>query len=100
MLTDERGIQKLNRLTSCTVFEIRSPIWGGGRKVVGLDQDRITKHNEITFTYRRKSDGQLSFPDHYYFDGDDLKRNYPVMRIGNTTLKLIPFTDLKRLQRI
>ena len=63
-------IKELSRTTVCTLFKIRAPIWNGGKKMVGLNMQRITKHNEIHFTYVRKSDGELSIPDKYYFDGD------------------------------
>lgn len=90
----------LDKTTPCTLFEIKSPLWNGGVKSVGLNEDRIAKHNEIVFTYRRKSDGQLSFPDHYYFDGDKLKEvNYPRQQIKLTTLVIVPFSDLEKLQR-
>lgn len=93
-------MKTLDRTTVCQLFEIRSPIWGGGKKVVGLNLQRIRKHNEIHFTYRRKSDGELSFPDTYYFDGDNLKGlDYEVMNTKGTTLVLIPFEDLEIMER-
>ena len=52
-------IKQLSRNTVCNLFKIRAPIWNGGKKMVGLDARRITYHNEIHFTYRRNSDGEL-----------------------------------------
>lgn len=92
---------KLPRTTVCQLFELRSPMWGGGKKTVGLNLSRIQKHNEITFTYRRKSDGELSIPDHYYFDGDLLNQlDFEKQNIKGTTLVLVPFSELEILERI
>lgn len=69
--------------------------------MVGLNKARIQKHNEIHFTYRRKSDGELSFPDPYYFDGALLNEiDYELKNVRGTTLVLIPFTDLEILERV
>lgn len=94
---------KLDRLTVCQLFRIRSPKWNGkaNRREVGLALNRIQKHNEIEFTYRRKSDGELSIPDHYYFDGDLLKQlDFEKQNVKGTTLVLIPFDNLEILERI
>lgn len=92
---------KLDRMTVCQLFKINSPIWGGGKKKVGLNLSRIQKHNEIEFTYRRKSDGELSIPDRYYFDGDLLKQlDFEKQNVKGTTLALIPFDNLEILERI
>lgn len=94
--------KELPRTTVCTVFDIKAPIWNGGKRKVGLNLKRISKHNEIHFTYRRKSDGELSFPDTYYFDGSNVKGlDYDLQTVGGgVTLVLVPFTDLERLVRI
>lgn len=92
---------KLDRLTSRTLFEIRSPMWLGGstKRMVGLDLTRISKHNEIIFTYVRKSDGRKSIPDHFYFDGDRRKtEKFKTMMRGNTKLLLIELNTLPKLE--
>lgn len=95
------AIKELPRLTECVLFEIRSPIWGGGHRKVGLNLSRIRKNNEIHFTYRRKSDGELSYPDKYYFDGDNIKgMDYEVQNRKGVTLVLVPFDHLEVLERI
>lgn len=94
-------IKELSRTTVCTLFKIRAPIWNGGKKMVGLNMQRITKHNEIHFTYVRKSDGELSIPDAYYFDGDLLKEiDFTKQAIQGTYLAIIPFEHIKRLERV
>lgn len=94
-------VKELSRVTPCTLFKIRSPIWNGGKKMVGLNMQRITKHNEIHFTYVRKSDGELSIPDVYYFDGDLLKEiDFKKQAIQGTYLAIIPFEHIKRLERV
>jgi hypothetical protein len=94
-------VKKLPRDTVCNLFKIRAPIWGGGKKSVGLDAKRITYHNEIHFTYVRKSDGELSIPDHYYFDGRLLHElDFERQNVKGTTLVIIPFEHLQILERI
>lgn len=91
---------QLDRNTVATLFEINSPIWNGevGKRVVGLAKHRLGKHNEIHFMYRRKSDGELSIPDHFYFDGDKASQ-YKTQNIRGTVLVLVPFSELERLER-
>lgn len=97
-------MKQLSRNTPCTSYKIKTPIWNGGAKMrtVGLAEYRMTKHNEVEFTYRRKrgsTAGELSIPDHYYFDGDTRDR-YPRQRVrGGVTLVIVPFHDLETLVR-
>lgn len=94
-------VKKLPRDTVCNLFKIRAPIWGGGKKSVGLDAKRITYHNEIQFTYVRKSDGELSIPDHYYFDGKLLQElDFEKQMVKGTMLVIIPFEHLQILERV
>ncbi len=94
-------IKQLPRDTVCNLFKIRAPIWNGGKKMVGLDARRITYHNEIHFTYVRKSDGELSIPDHYYFDGKLLHElDFERQNVKGTTLVIIPFEHLQILERV
>ena len=94
-------IKQLPRDTVCNLFKIRAPIWNGGKKMVGLDAKRITYHNEIHFTYVRKSDGELSIPDHYYFDGKLLHElDFERQNVKGTTLVIIPFEHLQILERV
>lgn len=96
-----QAVKELPRLTECTLFEIRAPIWNGGKRIVGLNLARIRKHNEIHFTYRRKSDNELSFPEKYYFNGDNIKGlGYELQNRKGVTLVLVPFEDLEILERI
>ncbi len=95
--------KELPRLTVCQLFEIRSPKWNGNanRREVGLALDRVRKHNEVVFTYVRKSDGEKSIPDHYYFDGDNLKGlDYEIQNIIGRSIVIIPFDHLEILERI
>lgn len=94
-------MKQLDRLTPAVVFEINAPKWNGKNRVVGLALNRVRKHNLIRFMYRRKSDGLLSIPDEYYFDGDKLNEiDYERQNIRGLTLVLIPFTDLDMVERI
>lgn len=95
-------IKKLPAGTACTLFEINAPMWNGAEKkrVVGLNKSRITKHNEIKFTYRRKSDGQLSIPGSFYFDGDLVgSRGFNIMNVKGVSLLLVPLSELDELVR-
>lgn len=94
-------IKELSRITPCTLFEIRSPIWNGGKKMVGLNMGRVTKHNEIHFTYKRVSDGMLSIPDTYYFDGDLLRViDFEKQAVRGIILAIIPFEHLQKMVRV
>lgn len=95
------GVKRLPRLKVCTLFKIKAPMWKGGEHMVGLNLKRITEDNEIVFTYRRKSDNEMSFPDPYYFDGNKLNEiDYDKKAHKGTVLVYIPFTDLEKLERI
>lgn len=95
------SVKELQRGTVCTLYKINAPIWNGGKKKVGLAENRLGIHNEIHFTYRRKSDGALSIPEVYYFNKNKLKEiDYERMNIKGLTLVLIPFTDLEILKRV
>lgn len=94
-------MKEISRFTTCVPFVIGTPIWNGGRRVVGLNKQRIGANNEITFSYVRKSDGKKSFPDTYYFDGSKIsKNNYVEMNTKGVNLVLVPFTDLEILVRV
>lgn len=95
--------KQLSRLTPCALFKIRAPIWNGKaqKRVVGLNKMLIRQHNEIHFTYIRKSDNELSIPGAFYFDGSKLSEiDYELQNVRGTTLVLIPFTDLQALERV
>lgn len=93
--------KQLPRMTVCTLFKINAPIWGGGKKSVGLALNRITKHNEIEFTYVRKSDGEKSIPNKYYFDGEKLHElDFERQNVKGLTLVIIPFDELEKLERV
>lgn len=96
------NVKQLDRLTVCQLFKIGSPRWNGNsnRREVGLNMERIAEHNEIEFTYRRKSDGELSIPDHYYFNGNKLNElDFEKQNIKGVTLAIIPFDELELLVR-
>ena len=94
-------VKELPRKTVCTLFKINTPIWNGGKRKVGLALPRIGEHNEIEFTYRRKSDGELSYPDRYYISGEKIRAlDFDRMNVKGLTLILIPFDQLERLVRV
>lgn len=89
----------LPRTTSCTLFEIKAPVWNGGKRRVGLAEYRISDHNEIRFLYKRK-DGTLSMPGNFYFPGSALKEiDFERMNVKGLTLVMVPFDDLYELKR-
>jgi hypothetical protein len=96
---------RLRSDTVCTLYDIKTgPQWNGKaeRREVGLAEYRMTKHNEVIFSYRRKTGptaGQLSLPGSYYFDGDT-RDNYPRKKVkGGVTLVMVPLTALPPLER-
>lgn len=95
--------KQLPRLQACELYKIGSPRWNGdaNRREVGLAEFRMKKHNEIVFTYVRKSDGEKSVPGSFYFDGD--KRQYIDFERQNRkglTLVIVPFDELEKLERV
>lgn len=93
--------KELPRKTVCTLFSIRQPIWNGGKRKVGLAQPRIGEHNEIEFTYVRKSDGEKSYPDRYYISGEKIRAlDFDRMNVKGLTLVLVPFDQLEKLVRV
>jgi hypothetical protein len=87
----------------CTLFKINSPMWMGSpkKRAVGLDISRISKHNEVEFTYVSKRTDEKSIPDHFYFDGDKLKQlDFQRQSFGHVTVAIIPFSELEILERV
>lgn len=84
----------LGTMTPYQTYKIRTPIWNGGQRKVGLATSRLTKHNVIDFTYVRKSDGLKSIPDLHYFDGNKAKQ-YDKQTVKGVELVLIPLDDLE-----
>lgn len=90
----------LPRTTVCNVFKINAPIWNGGKKMVGLRENAIGEHNEIEFTYRRKTDNELSMPEHYYISGSKIRNlDFGRQVTKGTTLVIVPFDQLEILYR-
>jgi len=86
----------ISRTTPLNYFELKFPIWNGGKRVVGLNQTRIGFHNKIKITYKRK-DGTESFPDDYYISGEKA-RSFPTQVLkGGVTVHLIPLSELEIL---
>jgi hypothetical protein len=91
--------KKLEKNTVCAVFPIKAPQWNGKRPHVGLNISRLTPHNEITIEYTRKSDGERTWPDTYYYDGTT-RDQYKVQTWKGVELLLVPISDLQVLQRV
>lgn len=96
-MVTEMNTVKLSRTASCVLFQIRFPIWNGGKRAVGLAEDRLGRHNEIQILYTRKS-GERAHPDNYYFDGN-LRMFFETMTVKGRKLILIPMESLQKLER-
>ena len=89
----------LPKNTVCTLFEIKAPVWNGGKRKVGLAQNRIGEHNEIRFLYTRK-DGTKSMPDNYYISGKKIRElDFDLQNIKGLTIVLVPIDQLEILHR-
>lgn len=83
----------------CVKFPpIKTPIWNGGNRCVGLKADRVGDHNEVTISYRNK-DGVLIYPDKYYFDGKR-RGEFKTKQYSFGTMLIVPISELEILQRV
>lgn len=79
------------------LIKVRSPRWNKDKqRCVGIATFRIANLNKIEIEYRRKSDGQKSFPHLYFMSGADIKK-YPKERIPYSTVEvhMVPMDDLE-----
>lgn len=75
-------------------FAIRKPQWLGGRRCVGLADNRIEASNTIEVLYVNK-DGVRLYPHVYSMTGMELK-NYPLKNFSPKIppLRVVPIDDL------
>lgn len=89
---------RLGRSTPRQIIEIKAPRWK--ERTVGIATWRVGLHNEIRITYRRKGDGEFTYPDPFYISGDKIKK-YPKQLVGGGTwLYLVPISDLEILENV
>lgn len=90
---------KLNRLTPASVWEIKSPVWGGRK--IGLATYKIAPHNEIRITYKDRN-GNRVYPLPLYISGENARKypTQPVKSHPNVILHIIPISDLEVLERV
>ena len=90
---------KLNKFTSCQLFAIKTPIWGGRK--VGLATYKLGTHNEIRIE-KRDASGSLLYPQPLYISGEQARKYpiEPVKKNPNIKLHIIPISDLQVLERI
>lgn len=89
---------KLSRNTPANVFDIRTPVWSGGRQV-GLATHKIGIHNQVNILWKDK-EGNLAYPNPMYISGDKA-RTYPTRGVKGYNIKLymVPVGDLEILER-
>ena len=78
-------MMKLSKTTPASLFEIKYPVWNGGKRMVGLYHRNVGNHNQIEILAKRK-DGTRIYPI------GPLKK-YPKM-----FLYMIPIDDLELLE--
>lgn len=90
---------KLSKTTSCSLFPIRQPVWGGRK--VGLATYKIDTHNQIDILYTY-GDGTRVYPLPLYISGEKARTypKQPVKSNPNVILHVIPIADLEVLERI
>lgn len=76
-------------------IEIKSPMWNGGRRCVGIADYKIgTRSTDIKILYKNK-DGAQIYPYTYTIDTVDA-RKFPTMKLKcGVNLRLIPIDALK-----
>jgi len=76
-------------------LEIRSPLWNGGRRCVGIAEFKLgTRVTDIKITYRNK-DGVPIYPHVFTIDTVDA-RKFPTMKLrSGINLRMIPIDALK-----
>jgi hypothetical protein len=90
---------RLSRLEPYQKFDIRMPIWNNGKRVVGLNENLMKRHNVINILYVRKRDGQRSFPNTLYFNKANLTASHKRQIVGGgVKLVWIPLSELEPLE--
>ena len=75
-------------------FELRKPMWNGGKRVFGIAAYRLGSEGrfQLRCMYKNKH-GDYSHPHLYGMDVTEI-RTYPTMVVGNdVTLYLVPIDD-------
>lgn len=94
-------VKQLPKMTPCNLIKIRTPLWNGGQRKVGIATFKIGTHNEIRIEAKNK-EGDLIYPQPFYITGEKA-RSYPQSAIPNHPhIKTyeIPIEDLDILERI
>lgn len=87
--------------TPAQLFNIRIPVWNGGKRMVGLATYKIGNHNEIRILSKNK-DGERTYPNPFYISGSKA-RSYPTEPVKthpDIILYMIPIADLEVLNRV
>lgn len=94
-------VKQLGRLTPANLIKIRTPIWNGGRRAVGIATYKVGSHNEIQIDHIN-SDGTRLYPEPFYISGEELAKYpaKPVKKHPNIMLHIVPIDDLYKLERI
>ena len=93
-------MMKLGKTTPASLFEIKYPVWNGGKRMVGLYHRNVGNHNQIEILAKRK-DGTRIYPNPFYMSGKDIK-TYPLeprKKYPHMFLYMIPIDDLDLLER-
>lgn len=70
-------------------------MWGGGKRSVGLAEDKLDLINTIKIVYRDYK-GKLIYPD-TYFIARQKALQYPTMTVkGGVVLRVIPIAELEK----
>ena len=87
---------KLKKTTPANLFKIRTPVWGGRQRKVGLAAYKIGLHNEIRIEAKDK-EGVLIHPNPYYLSGNKAKSypTQPVKSAPHIILHMVPVDDLE-----
>ena len=89
---------KLSKTTTASLFEIKFPVWNGGKRMVGLFHKNVGTHNQIDILVTRK-DGTRIYPNPFYMSGADVRKYplEPLKKYPNMFLYMIPIEDLEEV---
>lgn len=94
-------VKQLSKNTPANVIKIRMPIWGGGKRAVGIATFKVGTHNQIEIEHKN-ADGSLLYPEPFYISGEKL-RQFPVEAVKKAPhikLYIVPIDELQLLERI
>lgn len=92
---------QLPRLTTANIIPISTPLWNGGRRMVGINRNKVGTHNEIQILAENK-DGLRIYPNSFYASKEQILNapSKPLKNYPNVILHHVPIDELEFLERV